>query len=386
MLALTGGFKQKLFFVSSSSSSNFFNFSKTLVQPRPLQFIAMATPQTVSSPPYSTAASPNHAPVKRVGTHNGSFHCDEALGCFMIRLTDKFANAEIVRTRDPQVLETLDAVLDVGGVYDPSRDRYDHHQKGFQEVFGYGFSTKLSSAGLVYKHFGKEIIGKELQVDEDHPDVLCLFLAVYKSFMEAIDAVDNGINRYDTDKPPRYVNNTHLSSRVGRLNLDWTDPDQSSEKENEAFQRAMALAGGEFLESVHFHARSWLPARSVVLGCLAARFDVDPSGEIMVLTRFCPWKLHLFELEEEMKIEPSIKYVLYQDERSKSWRIQAVAVSPDSFESRKPLPAQWRGLRDDDLCKECGIPACVFVHMSGFIGGNQSYEGALAMAKAALKL
>lgn len=50
-----------------------------------------------------------------------------------------------------QVLEGLDAVLDVGGVYEPSRDRYDHHQKGFEEVFGYGFSTKLSSAGLIYK-------------------------------------------------------------------------------------------------------------------------------------------------------------------------------------------------------------------------------------------
>lgn len=50
-----------------------------------------------------------------------------------------------------KVLETLDAVLDVGGVYDPSRDRYDHHQKGFLEVFGHGFTTKLSSAGLVYK-------------------------------------------------------------------------------------------------------------------------------------------------------------------------------------------------------------------------------------------
>lgn len=49
------------------------------------------------------------------------------------------------------MLDCLDAVLDVGGVYDPSRDRYDHHQKGFGEVFGHGFSTKLSSAGLVYK-------------------------------------------------------------------------------------------------------------------------------------------------------------------------------------------------------------------------------------------
>lgn len=50
-----------------------------------------------------------------------------------------------------KVLENLDAVVDVGGVYDPSRDRYDHHQRGFEKVFGHGFTTKLSSAGLVYK-------------------------------------------------------------------------------------------------------------------------------------------------------------------------------------------------------------------------------------------
>ncbi|XVF12892.1 hypothetical protein REPUB_Repub08aG0159000 [Reevesia pubescens] len=366
-----GGFNQKLFNLSKALSSPLMATSSNLVR--------------VSSPAYSTG-SPNHAPFRRVGTHNGSFHCDEALGCFMIRLTDKFSNSEIVRTRDPKVLEGLDAVLDVGGVYDPSHDRYDHHQKGFEEVFGHGFNTKLSSAGLVYKHFGKEIIAKELQLGEDHPDVLRLFLAIYKSFMEAIDAVDNGINRFDTDKPPRYVNNTHLSSRVGRLNLDWTDPDQSPEKENEAFQRALALAGSEFLDSVRFHAKSWLPARSIVMECIAERYDIDPSGEVMVLKRFCPWKLHLFELEEEMKVEPPIKYVLYEDERGKQWRVQAIAVSPDSFESRKPLPAQWRGLRDDELSKEAGIPGCVFVHMSGFIGGNQTYEGALTMARNALKI
>ncbi|KAI3693715.1 hypothetical protein L1987_76666 [Smallanthus sonchifolius] len=239
--------------------------------------------------------STNSPAVKRVGTHNGSFHCDEALGCFMICLTNKYSGAEIVRTRDPQVLEALDAVLDVGGVYDPSRDRYDHHQKGFAE---------------------------------------------------AIDAIENGINRYDT---------TNLQN----------------------------LAYG--LQSVRFHVKSWLPARSIVMECLAARTDIDPSGEIMVLDRFCPWKLHLFELEQELKTGPSIKYVLYQDERRKSWRVQAVAKSPDSFESRKALPSQWRGLRDD-LSKETGIPGCVFVLMSGFIVGNHTYEGALAMARGGLKL
>jgi uncharacterized UPF0160 family protein len=66
--------------------------------------------------------------------------------------------------------------------------------------------------------------------------------------LQALDAIDNGINQYDTDQPPKYVNNTHLSSRVGRFNLDWTDPDQSLEKENAAFEQAMVLAGSEFME------------------------------------------------------------------------------------------------------------------------------------------
>nr|XP_023893240.1 UPF0160 protein C694.04c-like [Quercus suber] len=321
----------------------------------------------------------------RVGTHNGSFHCDEALACFMLRLTHKFSAAQIVRTRDPKILESLDAVVDVGGLYDLTRDRYDHHQNGFAEVFGHGFTTKLSSAGLVYKHYGLEIIAKELQLDEGHPDVYHLYLAVYKSFMEAIDAIDNGINQYDTEKPPKYVNNTNLSSRVGSLNLDWVDPDQSSDTENEAFQRAMTLAGSEFLESVQFHAKSWLPARSIVMECIAARDNIDSSGEIMVIFFFQQWKLHIFELEEEMKIDPSIKYVIYQDDRSGNWRLQAVSVSPDKFESRKPLPYLWRGLEHDKLSEVAGIPGCVFVHMSGFIGGNRTYEGALAMARASLK-
>lgn len=75
-----------------------------------------------------------------------------------------------------------------------------------------------------------------------------------------------------------------------------------------------------------------------------------------------------------------------QDDRSENWRLQAVAVSPDKFESRKPLPLAWRGLDNDELSEVTGIPGCVFVHMSGFIGGNRSYEGALAMARAALKV
>ena len=96
-----------------------------------------------------------------------------------------------------------------------------------------------------------------------------VYLAVYKNFMEGIDAIDNGavvvvrcwcrvrcaiptclkrhcrtpaipprpprltttaapplpagVNQWEGDAPPKYMNNTHLSARVGRLNPDWNE-------------------------------------------------------------------------------------------------------------------------------------------------------------------
>ncbi|CAL0327503.1 unnamed protein product [Lupinus luteus] len=359
--------------MAGMTHSTFFRFHSPIPSLKPLSL------HRIVSSSFSTLYH------KRVGTHSGTFHCDEALACFLLRFSNHFSNANIIRTRDPKVLESMDAVVDVGGVYDPLRCRYDHHQKGFEEVFGHGFVTKLSSAGLVYKHYGLEIIAKVLRLDEGHPHVHQLYQALYRNFVEAVDAVDNGVNEYDLDEPPKYVINTTLSSRIKRLNLDWMDSNQSSDRENEAFHRAMALAGGEFLENVNYYAKSWLPARSIVMECLAARETIDSSGEIVKLNLSCPWKLHIHELEEEMKISPSIKYVLYRDDRSEKWRLQAVAISPTRFESRKPLPYLWRGLENDKLSEAAGIPGCTFVHMSGFIGGNLSYDGALAMARASLK-
>lgn len=53
---------------------------------------------------------------------------DEALAVALLKRTEEFKDATLVRTRDPKKLEECDIVIDVGGVYDPSRHRYDHHQ------------------------------------------------------------------------------------------------------------------------------------------------------------------------------------------------------------------------------------------------------------------
>lgn len=61
----------------------------------------MATKRSLNQPSFSTLAKKKKIPV--IGTHNGSFHCDEALACFLLRRTGKFSDAEVVRTRDYQV-------------------------------------------------------------------------------------------------------------------------------------------------------------------------------------------------------------------------------------------------------------------------------------------
>lgn len=95
--------------------------------------------------------------------------------------------------------------------------------------------------------------------------------------------------------------------------------------------------------------------------------------EIVITNHYI--KEHLFDIEEEQGIPENEKplYVLYPDESGSNWRIQAVPVSPDSFESRKALPQAWCGIRDEALSQLSGIPGCIFVHASGFIGGAYSF-------------
>lgn len=84
-------------------------------------------------------------------THSGTFHADEALAVYLLRKLPDFAQLPLTRTRDPAVINEAHIVVDVGAEYDAEKRRFDHHQRGFDEVFAEGYGTKLSSAGLVWK-------------------------------------------------------------------------------------------------------------------------------------------------------------------------------------------------------------------------------------------
>ncbi|KAG8219833.1 metal-dependent protein hydrolase [Butyriboletus roseoflavus] len=213
-----------------------------------------------------------------------------------------------------------------GRCTDESKERFDHHQRGFQEIFDHGFTTKLSSAGLIYKHFGKEIIATQIGVEADHPKVHVLWLKVYKEFIEAIDAIDNGISQYSSQEQPRYSNRTDLSSRVGWLNLPWNEP-TNPQVIDSRFANASQLAGEEFLARLRYYADAWLPCERHSSFCSLHAASHSMRSVILVSSTV---QEHLFQLEAEQGIagDGLPLYVVYPDETSANWRVQAVPVLP----------------------------------------------------------
>ena len=321
----------------------------------------------------------------KIGTHNGRFHCDEALACFMLKILPRYKDATVVRSRDKTVLDTCDIVVDVGGEYNPSKHRYDHHMRTFNESLstvikkpGYDCQIKLSSAGLIYCHFGHEII-KQLLPEISDSDTECIFIQIYDTFIKEIDGIDNGVSMYKEEPLYRIV--TDLSSRVDFLNPSWNSKDID---EDVQFHKAVELTGQEFMQHIHYKANVWLPARSIVQESIEKRFEIDPSGEIIVLTQPAPCFEHLYPIEKALNIQPSLKYVIFGDEED--YRVRCVPINKSSFVCRLFLPQAWAGLRDADLVRSSGIEGAEFVHVERFIGGHKTREGAIEMARKSLEL
>jgi uncharacterized UPF0160 family protein len=331
-----------------------------------------------------------------VGTHDGSFHCDEAVACGILHYAQAFSTPLVVRTRVPDELEKCHVVVDVGAKYIPETNRLDHHQAEFQGTMTTSreaYKTRLSSAGLVYKHFGREIIrefSRELltegliQQEPTDEHIELVYDVVYKNFVEHVDGIDNGVEQFSAapeNRDARLVKNynvsTTLSARIAALHTRWNEKG-SKDRDNAQFHKAMILGATEFFESVEYTLASWLPARDIVEKAVNASADEFPHGHIVVFRAgYAPWKDHLMDIEKERSIEGRTLYVVFPDDRG-GGRVQSVPVADASFKNRKDLP--WRGLRDDDLTKASGIDGGVFVHVSGFIGGNKTLDGAVQMA------
>ncbi len=94
--------------------------------------------------------------IRKIIVHNGNVHYDEVIACAIASMFG--ANAPIVRqdsVSESDINDKSVLVLDVGGVYDPERNCYDHHQRGRDEEPECAFS--LLCRGLECDEVFKEV-------------------------------------------------------------------------------------------------------------------------------------------------------------------------------------------------------------------------------------
>ena len=84
---------------------------------------------------------------------------------------------------------------------------------------------------------------------------------------------------------------------------------------------------------------------------------------------------------------PEPLYVVSPDSQGNNyWKIKAVREDPDaSFKNRKDLPESWAGKRDKELAEVTGVSDAIFCHNKLFIAVAGSKEGALKLARIAVR-
>ncbi|XP_024873792.1 UPF0160 protein MYG1, mitochondrial-like isoform X2 [Temnothorax curvispinosus] len=313
----------------------------------------------------------------RIGTHDRHFHCSEVLACALLKLLPQYKDASIVRSEDKSILDTCDIVVGVGGEYNPSRRRYDHNTREFQEWMNivirepeHHRKVKLTSAGLIYYQFGREILKNVLSDVTEDIIINKMFAFIYAKLIREIDFMD--------EHKCKLESYTDLSARVCRLNPLW---DSQDEKKDKQFEKAMALVRKEFLDIVKDARNIRLPSMDIVRHAVENRFKVDPSGEIIMLSKVITYEDYLFKLEKDLNVSPSIKYVIW-----KTGNIYCIGCVQEYYVYRMLFPKAWGGLSHDTLVKACGIEGALHVHPDCYVGGHETEGGAVAMARKALEI
>lgn len=326
---------------------------------------------------------------KILAVHNGTFHADEVFCLAVLLDLPEFRDCTVVRTRDPEVISSAYAAVDVGGEYEHARRRYDHHQRGYDEVFDADSRVKMAAAGLVWRHFGKEYLAQRYPGCSQR-DLLHTLL--YHRFVKPIDGGDNGIDPcVAVGEGARleilYSDCITIASKVGAFNPQWDDEDRDDpERVRERFEKALAYMRDEFGGYADGFVAHHLPVyeeamRLVRAGSEAAERTGRPE-RIITLERYMPLKDVVPEVERMLGVPPERgACFIVAPRESGDWAVLTVPLVRGSKAFRVGLRAEWRGLRD---CEREGIPIR-FVHMTGFMGVSPTREGALRMASLSLE-
>lgn len=320
-------------------------------------------------------------------THNGLFHMDEVTSYAMLDYL--FPYNTLIRTRDMSIITDDSIVIDVGEVYNPTLNKFDHHQKSFNETFYSKSIIPMSSTGLIYKHYGMQILKKfcsENHFNIDKEQYKKAFNYFYDNFCSEIDAFDNGIrqysdNFYDALDSGIIIRKYYTSLSLGQLIAKQNYVDISDDKQQlKAFKRASSLVWNMFV-GVMTHYFSTLIKNiddcKIFDNAMKERFSYDKSGFITVIKVECDsWKQCLREYEHKNPGEPKINFIVYPN-ASHTWNIRT--ISDQQFKTRKDL------LSFEELKKLVSKPyEVIFVHTKLFVGGAETIETCVEMGKASL--
>lgn len=292
--------------------------------------------------------------MKKLVTHNGSFHTDDIFAAAMlsILLERQGETYEIIRTRDPEIIENGDFVFDVGGVCDEAKNRFDHHQAGGAGKADNGI--EYSSFGLVWKKLGVEFCESQKVAD-----------IIYKKLVAPIDAHDNGFDLVTK----KYEVTPYLIQHVfSIMNPTWREEDK---EKDEIFLKCVEIAKQILLREVVQAQDAVLAEESVI-----SIYKNTEDKKIIVLDKNYPFDFTTF---------PEPLFIIYPRQTDNTWGVKSVLKEPKTFSNRKDFPKSWAGLRDDELQKVSGVPDAVFCHRGLFLAVAKSKEGAIKLAQIAVE-
>jgi uncharacterized UPF0160 family protein len=274
-----------------------------------------------------------------IATHSGPFHADDVMAVALIR-TFYASDATVTRTRNKEPIDAADIVVDVGGIYDPSALRFDHHQSTYQ--------GPLSAAGMV--------LGWLQEAGHIRTE---LATHLRCSMMDYLDDVDNGRVAPKPDVPC-----------FARIVEAMNQPARTPEQFDGCFAAAAAVAA-TFLQGVVEGFCRVEQAHATIRAAMQAAKDAGRA--VIFLDEYVPWKAPYFEADGAA--HPT-DFVLCPGTDG-SWRVVAIPPELGSFAQKKPLPEPWAGLSDDELEAVTGIEGSVFCHKNRFIAVFKTREAAM---------
>jgi uncharacterized UPF0160 family protein len=303
-------------------------------------------------------------------THDGRFHCDEVFAYAVLRLAlglqEPGRDHDLIRTRKPALIGSADIVWDVGSLFDPASNRFDHHQRGAPARPD---GTPFSAAGLIWQVYGERAVAALLEPSGAVGFAPAIAADLDESVLRRIDELDNGVSSHG----PVVDDLLGLGRLIGDFNPTWDSAESASSAAGDAaFLHASMLAEGVLRRRVEA-LRARMAADTMVLDAFAAGSD----PRILVLDRGMPWKNAVFahDLPVIFTVCPA---------SNGNWMVDATPPELGSFAQRLPLPEAWAGLEGAALAAVSGVADAVFVHVRRFVGAARSRAGAIEMARRAL--